>query len=216
MTNDELNLLLSSLGKIGLIVMVLPIIVSIWQKKYLNKPLKVFLWYQVFVVLFNLLEQVLLWYITNYDEAAEPWLDYWEIADANFLSILYQLNNFFWLGWFYYLLTLSKYGIWIKRIAALLFSSVLVNYLFLDEYHGSGKFNPAATTIFTFGVAFFYLWYLYRTQLAVPLKKNPYFWMTLALIIPYLASFFHFLVGDLSYKSNLPLFVTTTFSEMDF
>ncbi|MEZ4992360.1 MAG: hypothetical protein R2824_18190 [Saprospiraceae bacterium] len=203
-------------SKITVAIMIIPIIVAIWQWKYLNKPLKVFLGFIICLIVANLLEQGIIWYVTNYYEKAKPWLEYWDIHDTNFLAILYRLNHFFWLGWFYSLLAPGKYRTWIRGLASFLFVAALINYLFIEGYHGFGKFNPAAAAIFTFGLASFYLWYVYRSQLALPLTKNTYFWLSLALIIPDLASFFLFLVGDFSHEENLAMFITMSIMKNGF
>lgn len=206
MTIEEFFILFS---KITVATMILPIMVAIWNRKYLKKPATVFLYYRIFALLFNLLQQAFIWYVMNYYEEVKPYLEYWNIKNTSFLAILFQLNNFIFLGWFYSLLTPSKYAIWIKRIAFFLFFSTLINYLFI-EGREFGVFNPNATAIFTFGIALFYLWHLYRSVLALRLEKNAYFWFSLALILPYLASFFLFLVGDESEKEDYPFFLSLT------
>lgn len=207
MTEATLHSFFIGFGKIATIIMILPIVMAIWQRKYLNKALMLFLVYQILALAFNLLEQTFYYFAVKYYEIFKPYLDYWEIQDTSFLSILYHLNNFAFLGWFYFLLFPAKYGKWIKWIAIILFVAVLVNYLFIEGYQGYGKFNPVATAVFTFGVAFFYLWYLYRSHLILPLTKNPYFWLSFALIIPYLIGFFLYLVGDVTHEENYQLFV---------
>lgn len=206
MTQEESDALFLLVGQITIAMMVLPIIVAVWQYKFLNKPLKVFLYYRITELLLNLLEQVFIWFaIHDYDKikGIVEWLG---IGDTAFLAITYQLNNFAFLGWFYFLLLPKKYGSWVKRIAIGLFFAVLINYLFIEGHREFGTFNPTATAIFTFGVAFFYLWYIYRAQLALPLTKNPYIWFSLALLIPYLVSFFFFLISDVSHKEDYLLF----------
>lgn len=203
-------------SKITVAIMIIPIIMAIFQWKHLNKPLKIFFWFIVCLIAANLLEQGIIWYVVNYYEKAKPWLDYWAIRDTNFLAILYRLSHFFWLGWFYSILVPGNIGTGIRWLAGILFVAALVNYLFIEGYHGFGKFNPAAAAIFTFGLAAFYLWYVYRSQLALPLTKNAYFWLSLALIIPDLAGFFLFLVGDYSHEENLAMFITMSIMKNGF
>ena len=206
MTQEESDFLFLLVSRITVAIMFLPIIVAIWQRKFLNKPLKVFLFYRIFAVFFNLLEQLFIWFAINDYSKIKSIVEWLEIGDTAFLTITYQLNNFFFLGWFYYLLFPAKYGSWIKRSAIALFLAALTNYLFIEGHREFGTFNPTATAIFTFGIAFFYLWYIYRSQLALPLTKNPYFWFSLALIIPYLVNFFFFLISDVSHEEDYLLF----------
>ena len=194
-------------GKIVTVAILLPIIVALWKRKHLNKALIIFAIYRFLALLFNILEQVFYYIAVQYYESLKPWLDYWQIEDTSFLTILYQLNNFAFLGWFYFLLLPTKYGIWVKRLAIILFIAALINYLFIEGYQGFGVFNPNATALFTAGIALFYLGYLYRSTLALPLKKNPYFWMSLGLIIPYVIGLFLYFVQDETHQDNYSFFL---------
>lgn len=207
MSEAELNNLFLISGRAYIVSMIIPIIAAVWERKVLNKPLKVFLWYIIILLLANLLEQAFIWAVNTWQEFFVPILQKAGIGDTNFLSIIYDLPAFAFLGWFYFLLLPAKYSKWIKWIAISLFVAVLVNYLFIEGYQGYGKFNPNATAIFTFGAAFFYLWHLYRSHLVLPLTRNPYFWLSFALIIPYLIGFFLYLVGDVTHEENYQLFV---------
>ncbi len=207
MTEANLHTLFITFGKILIAAMIIPIIAAIIQLKHLNKPLKIFLLYRIISLLFNLLENTFYYFAVKYYKQIEPYLTYWGIDDTSFLSILYQVNNIIFLGWFYYLLIPQKYGKLINRVAIFLFIAVVVNYLFIEGYQDFGKFNPNATAIFTFSIAAFYLWYLYKSYLTLPINKNPYFWLSIAVIIPYLIGFFLFFVGDITHEEDYRMFV---------
>lgn len=197
--------------------MVLPIVVALWQRNQLNQPLRVFLWYRIFAVFFNLIEQTIIWLSINRYPIIGPYLKYWDIYDTNFLGILYYLNDYIFLCWFFYLLFGRKpYGVWIGVVAMLLLVSNLINYCFIESYHVYGFFNPTSDTIFILGVAAFYLWHLYKSQLLLPLTKNPYFWITFGLILPQIISFFLFIVGNITSKENFTWFVTMSIGKDGF
>ncbi len=210
MSNEEAfyNDLLILFSKMVLGSLILLVIVAIWQRKYWNKPLKVFVAYKVFSIFFNLIVQGFVWAANNYYPTFKPWLDYFEIYNTNFLEILFYLNDFIFLGWFYYLLLGNRpIGKWIRRVSWILIVAVLLNYFFIEGHNVYGVFNPTMDAIFVFGVAAFYLWYLFRLHLTLPIHKNPYFWISFGLIVPHLIGFFLFMIGDVTYDENFKLFV---------
>lgn len=168
------------------------------------------MWFRATLVFFNLVEQAFIWMAYHHFDKIAGFVAHFGITNTNFLAITYQLSNFFWLGWFYALLMPGRYSQKVKVLAGFLFVITLINYLFIEGIQGFGIFNPAATALFTFGLAFFYLWYIYRSQLALPLNKNPYFWMSLGLILPYLVSLFLFVFGEPAQNENFTLFMTMT------
>ncbi len=194
-------------GRFATATMIIPIVVAIWQRKYLVFPLRIYLYYRILAFLFNVLQQTFIWFALNDYEKIRPLVEFLEISDTNFTAILFQLNNVFFLGWFYIVLLPTRYTSWIKWTAILLFFSMVINYLWIEGYKVYGVFNPNANAFFTVGVALIYLRFIYHSQLALPLKKNPYFWLSIALILPYLAGFFLFLTGEASYEENYPLFM---------
>lgn len=211
------NELLILSSRIVLISLVLPIVIAIWQWKHLNKPLKFFFLYKVCSVLFTSFLHGFVWYATKYYDSIEPVLACFDIQNTNFLEILFYINDYILLGWFFYLLLGPKpYGNWIWRIAMLLLTTNIINYLFIEGHIVFGVFNPTTDAIFVFGVAAFYLWHLYRSQLALPLSKNPYFWISFGLIIPHLIGFFLFMVGDVTQEENFPVFVMMSVAKNGF
>jgi hypothetical protein len=214
MTESEANQLFILFSKIGTITILIPISLAIWQRKYLNQPLKIFLWYRIFALGINFLEQAFVWFATKYFQLLQPYLKYWDISDTNFLLILFYINDYIFLGLFFYILLGYKPdGIWIWRIAMLLLLTNVINYCFIEGYKVYGFFNPTSDAIFVFGVAAFYLWHLYKSQLVLPLTRNPYFWICFGLILPHLIGFFLFLVGDVALRTNFPLFVSLSIAK---
>ncbi len=193
-------------GRIALSTLIIPILIGFYQRRVLNKPLRFFLLYLVVGLTIALLEQIFIWSATKYYPILKPYLDYWKIEDTNFIQILYYLKNFALLGWFYSLLLPKSLGIWVKRVSGLLFITALINYLFIEGYLVYGVFNPTADAIFCFLSPLIYLGFLYQNDSIVPLSKNPYFWISLGLVVPNLLNLvFHF-VGNKLIETDFILF----------
>ncbi|MBK7873690.1 MAG: hypothetical protein IPJ74_25040 [Saprospiraceae bacterium] len=136
-------------ARITAATILIPIAVAIWQRKSLNEPLRVFFWYRVFALLFNIVQHLFFWFANKYYEDIKDYLDWWGIQDTSFLSILFYINDFIFIGWFYYLLLrYNRYGNYIKWLSTILLIIVLINYLFIEGYQIFGKFNPTAVAIF--------------------------------------------------------------------
>jgi hypothetical protein len=195
-------------GNITTAAILIPVMLAIWHWRYLNIPLKIIFWYRVFAITFNLLEQVFVTWVRAYRDISVPLLNEWNIHDTNFLTILYHLNTVFMVGWFYSLLLPSKpYGILVKRVSIGLLIGILINYLFIEGFRVYGIFNPNATAVFTFSIAAFYLFYVYTSHLMLPVGKNPYFWISAGLVIPYLIGFYLFIIGNFTHEEDYGLFV---------
>ncbi len=204
-------------GRITTATLLLPIIIALWQRTNLNQPLKVFLLYKILNIFFNILLYIFVWGATKYFLHVESYLKYWQITNTSFLDILFVLNDYIFVGYFFYLLLERKpFGIWIWRTAMVLMLTNIINYLFVEGYKSVGFFNPTSDAIFVFSVAAFYLWHLYKSQLALPITKNPYFWICAGLILPHLIGFFLFLVGDVAQEENFPLFVSLSIAKNSF
>jgi hypothetical protein len=194
-------------AKFTVIISCIPILVALYQRKFLNKPLFAFLTYKILTLLVNVFEQFLIWYSSKYFETIEPYINYFEIQDTSFIGILFYVLVFIFIGKFYrILLGVKNNGKTVIWISYLLLLSSLVNYFFIEGYRVYGKFNPAVTAIFMFGVPVYYLFYLFKSNLALPIRQNPYFWLSLGVILPNLIGVFLFFVGDVVHKEDYQLF----------
>lgn len=208
MTEAAYTKLFLLIGNITTAIILIPIVVALWHWRSLNTPLKIFFWYRVLAFIFNLLEQLLVFLARTYRDVSVPILNKWNIHDTNFLTILYHVNTVFMVGWFYALLFPTPiYRICIKTIANTLLITLIINYLFIEGFREYGIFNPNATAIFAFLIAAIYLNYVYTSHLILPIGKNPYFWISAGLIIPYLISFYLFIIGNFTYEQDYGLFV---------
>lgn len=184
-------------ARITIVISIIPIVVALYRKSFLNKALSIFLTYKVTSLIVNLIEHSFIWYATAYYESIKDKLAYFGIQSTNFLAIFYHVLVFIFIGKFYRLLlgkvNHGKTILWISRSLLVL---VIVNYLFIEGYKEYGKFNHAAAAIFMFGSATYYLYHLYKSNLSLPVSRNPYFWISVGIILPNLIGIFLHFVGD--------------------
>lgn len=196
------------IAKITVLLCFIPIVVAIYRRKFLNEALLVFFTYKALSLSVNLFEQFIVWYSGEYFKTIEPYMNYFDIHDTSFIGIFFYVLTFIFVGKFYrILLGTSKHGKTIQWISYVLLFIAVVNYFFIEGYRVYGKFNPAAAAIFAFGTAVYYLSHLFRSNLALPIRHNPYFWLSLGVIVPNLIGVFLFLVGDVVHKEDYNLFV---------
>ena len=194
-------------GRITVGAMVVPVFVALWYRKNWNRPLTIAFLYCLATFGVNLIEQVFIWASDNYTELMVPYLQYWEIDNTFFLTILYYVKNFLLLGLFYSLIVQNKFLSQIIRNAGYLLAlSATINHFFIEGYKAFGVFNPAIDAIFMFFLPLVYLWESQRSSLRIPLKKNPYLWFSLGIIVPNLVNLFLYLTGDYLYGSDVVLY----------
>jgi hypothetical protein len=195
-------------ASITIATMIVPVIVSLFYKKYWNRALLAIFWYYLATLLLNLLEKLIMWACRQNLDVCIPILDYWEITNSHWLSILYFTKDYIFLGWFFSLIfpdkRLRKIIKWTTIFIAL---ASVINYCFIEGYKGFGVFNPAINMIYVFSLPTIYLWYSQRESLRIPLKKNPYFWISIGLLIPSLMVLFIYFSGDHIFESDFRLFV---------
>ena len=189
----------------------IPILVALYRKSYLNKALWVFLTYKILSLAVNLAEQFFIWYATKHYESLAPYLNYFGIGDTNFIGILYHILVFVFIGKYYRLL-LGKinYGNVVLWISYALLLAVSINYFFIEGYRVYGKFNHVAVAVFMAGSATFYLYHLYRSNLALPIARNPYFWISIGIILPNLIGIFLFITGGAFHQEDYRFFTILT------
>jgi hypothetical protein len=204
------NDLLIFYGRIALSTLIIPIIMGLWQGRVMNRPLRFFLFYLASGLTIALLEQLFIWSTTKYYPTLKPYLDYWKIEDTNFYQILYYLKNFALLGWFYSLLLPNSVSIWVKRVSIFLLFAALINYLFIEGYLVFGVFNPIADAVFCFVLPLIYLGFLYQKDSIVPLSKNPYFWISLGMVVPNLLNLIFQFIGNQLLETDFILFAKLT------
>lgn len=212
------NFLYINSGKIQLIFQTIPIIVGIWHRKILNKPLRLFLIYYCITFTINILEVLFIWTTANYTAFCLPYLHYLGIDSTNFISIFHYLANFGIMGWYFSLVFKPKpISYWINRMSIALFISAFVNYLFIEGYNIYGVFNPLIDSLFSIVLPIIFMWSLFnQMESKVPITKNPYFWVNLRFIVPNLIGLFFYFAGDKLYKTDFILFVEMSIVRMSF
>ena len=177
-------------GKITIFTMLLPIVVAIIRWKKLNKPLKFFFAYCLATFLINCLELSYLEAVNNYTEFFIPWLEVTNYS-LNFFLILYQLKGLLFLGYFFSLL-FDAYGY--RKIvwnASLILSLIAIcTYILEQGWKNFGSYGATIDAIYISILPLSYLWFLTRATYEIPLMKNPYFLISLGLVIPNLIGLF--------------------------
>ncbi len=193
-------------GRLTIITMALPVIVAILYKKYWNKALYAAFLFCLATLGVNLFEQALIWSINTYTDFFLPYLEYWEISNTFFLNILYYLKNLLLLGWFYSLVfPVKPFNSIILYASYILATAAIISY-FIEGYQNMGVVNPAIDTVFIILLPLIYLWVSRKSSLRIPLKKNPYFWISLGLLVPNSLGLFLFFSGDYIHAKNYILY----------
>lgn len=191
------NLLTVYSIKILIVLQLVPLLIGFVKWKYFNKPMKVFWTFCFVYLLLEVFVQALIWAVSNYYEYFKPLVLVFHVKDFSFTNILYYMNNFSLLGYFF-ILVLKQHSIsnWIKWSSILLFFSSIINYLFIEGYRVVGFFNPSADALWCFILPCIFMWYLFSQESKVPISKNPYFWINLRLIVPNLIALILHFVGN--------------------
>jgi hypothetical protein len=193
--------------KITIIVSVIPLIIGRLKWRAFNKPLKIYWYFLLLAASFYVFEQLVVWGARNHREFLVPILNYLNIKNTHFINILYHLNNFILLGWFLYLLlTPNPIAKWLKRVSAVLVVTSLINYFFIQGHNVSGGYNSTLSALYCFIVPLIYMWYLYNQNNKIALVTNPYFWISLGLIIPNILGLFLYFAGEDLRKESIAVY----------
>lgn len=202
------NNLLIIFSKVTLGFKVLPIFIAIWNRRNLNKSLKVLLSHKIAAVSIGLFVQLFIWVATYHIYIIMPFIKAFKIENTNFFQILYYTIDFVLIGYFFSLI-LKPYRLseLIKVISSIFLISIIINYLFIEGHNVYGVFNPVCDAIFTFIIPLLYMWFLFKKTTIVPLNKNPYFWVNVGLIVTNLVALYGFFVGNKLQQTDFILYV---------
>jgi hypothetical protein len=191
------NELLITSSKILIILQLIPIIMGIIKWRYLNKYLKIFWWFCLSYFFIEILVRSLVWLTTYHFDTVKPWVIKYKVSDFSFTKIIYYLNNFNLLGYFFYsVLKPNRIADVVKWLSIILVIASIVNYLFIEGYKVVGVFNPTADALFCFVLPCIFMWFLFTQDSKVQISKNPYFWINLRLIIPNLIALILHFIGN--------------------
>lgn len=206
---EELYQFFRLFGKITIGTLLIPISIAFWYYRVLLRPLKFFLTFLVTIFCLEMLVQFFIWYATYYYEQIKDILIYWNISDTNFLGIFFHLASIYFLGNFYRLIIEEKIRKKILLVTYGLMIAIIINYLFIEGYNTYGVFAPNVVNVFLICLSVLHL-YLVSSQSTFPVKRNPYYWISVAILISNLAGIMLNFIGDVTYEENYALFIVMT------
>jgi hypothetical protein len=178
------NLLIYS-GYLPTFIWLLPAILLFMKRKTINYSQKNLLQFCIWIFTFNVLVLLLIWSINNYLDFWKPILKYWSIENMLFTRILFHLNCFIFLGLCYFSLIPIKF---LNSQKILLISLIcilsMVHYFFVDGYQGYGTYGQNMYHIFIISITLTYLYFLFTKRLKYNLTNQPFFWISLGLLLP--------------------------------
>ena len=189
--------------------MFITLIVALNTKKYWSKPIRIIYYYCVINLLSALLLRLIYWLVGNFKDFFIPILKRFEITDMSFMAILAHLNNFILLGWYFILVFNSNRVSILVRFLYLFFTiTSIINYLFIEGFNVHSIYNSIASAVFCFAFSSLHLWYIFNdTDSKVPLLKNPYYWISLGLLVPNIMNTFMYLVGKKLEETDSSMFL---------
>ena len=204
----NLNDILILMSNIATLVMLIPVIVAIINRQYLNKQLVILFWFCILRLLTSLSIQLVVELMIRYRSFFVPILKKFEITNMSFMAIITHLANFALLGWYFSLIIENKnIKRIIKMISIFLFMFAIINYLFIEGYKQPNVFNSTTSNVFCFILPLIHLWFVFREDSKVPIVKNPYFWISLGLVIPNLTGLITSMIGKKLAETDLALFL---------
>ena len=161
-------------------------------------------------LLYSLLEQVLVNYILVskfifYKSHILPLIKKLKIVDMNFLAFINYLIKFIFLSLFFRDLfqdPLKKRFFQYLMYALVVFE--LVQVFVFKSYQGYDSLSSTVKNVFILGSTGLFMYKLYRADShGITLYKNPYFWLTLGLMLPALAEIFLEFIFTKLYQTDL-------------
>jgi hypothetical protein len=194
-------------GRVATILMLVPLMYSIIYLKNSDKALKIMQLFCFIRFIISILTQSIIWIIKTNKDVFIPILNFLDIHNMNFISILAHLSNFSILGWYFSVVIINKKTSQIIiSISILLFVTSLLNYFFVQGYKDHNVFNSTSSNIFCFILPSIHLWFLYLIDSKVQLYKNPYFWVSFGLIIPNLFGLLTSIISKKLHDTDLVLY----------
>lgn len=185
------------------------VIIAVLRIKYLTDSLKLFASYIFITIIITLIVFGFVKALGVYDMYMFflPFLTHFQIQDTSFLNILYYLNNTLLLGLFYRSLfkkTPPKQSYKILLITIMVSFFEIGIYIFIDGHNKPGRINPVLDSIFCAGLPLFYLWHWYQNESSLLIKpyRNPYFLISIGLVLQNLLSFLYFLVLEKLFQTD--------------
>jgi hypothetical protein len=212
MSIEELGLIVS---RVATFLILLPLAVSFWQRRQLNSALKSVYLYFIILLVISIILQIILWAVDNYTDFFVPILTKLDIQDMSFISILEVINQLILLSWFYAHVfrntTLSKT---IQYTSGALIISCLINYFFIEGYNVPSIFNGSILSIYFTILPLIHFRFIFTNpSTQIMLRKNPYFWINLAILLRHIMGLFLQLAGKKMFTTDVPLFLVVNVAD---
>jgi hypothetical protein len=193
----DYNLLRIYAAQIATGAMLVPLVMALFRRKKLNKALNIYFYFCLVTFLLDLAEITFIWSTGYYSDFFIPILNAYHIKNTNFLRVFFEVKNFIFLGWYFNIIlpTVRQKKVALYVSVILIFSAV-INYCFIQGMHTSSGFNSISSIIWSTILPLLSMWYEFNRDSLILLKRNPYFWINLGLIIMGVLSVFFYLVSD--------------------
>ncbi len=194
------------------IVLAITVLIAYKRKKYFNMPLTIFFYYLVAMLGTLLLMSLVTWASSTYQDYWAPILKRLGIDNTNFFAILGYCNTFILLGlYFSKVFPEVRFRAYILPLSWVLLAIASIDYFFVTGYNQYSSFSQTLVGFYILLMPMAHLWYLYRTSNKVPLNRNPYFWISMGLVLPSILSTWLELYGSKLYVANFILFCQVSF-----
>ncbi|MES2795976.1 MAG: hypothetical protein V4683_08425 [Bacteroidota bacterium] len=215
--NEEYyNFFLQRISQVYSFICFLTILFGLFYWKSFNKALKIIFGYLCCRLFLIGLVGLLRWSIANFSKShwlpifGEKGLKHIVESDFNFINIFFYLIYVILPGWFYLkVLEKSKTVIWLKYVITIVVALQLFNFFFIEGFKSYGIVGAILSDTFLIIVSGYFLWSLSNNPPNLPLLKNSYFWIFLALFLPHLMQVLITITADNLYESNFILYCKT-------
>jgi hypothetical protein len=183
------------------------VVLGLFYFKTFPKPLRFFWGYLAAMIVYNIIEQALLWSVNTYTEQVLPYFTKVGLSDTNFLVIIGRLST----AIFYVSFGTMTINIFKGKVKALhifiLCLIIIFIYIFIDGWRNYGKINPILDDFLLMLFPVLYFRQVTIELPVLPLHKNSYFiimlWMFLTTLFAFFSSFF----GDKLSQTDYELFM---------
>jgi hypothetical protein len=211
------NEILKIISIIAILVMFIPIVIAILNKKYLNKQLRFAYYFILCQCTIAILLQVIYRIFGIFRLFFIPILNKYRIIDMSFMSIFSHVSVFILVGmYFAYLFEHKKLVYFIKMLIIFFTVSSIVNYLFIEGYNVQSVYNSITAAIFCIFLSLLHLWFIFNDiGSKVNLVKNPYYWIDLGLLLPNIIALLMYCIGKkLEETDNSIFLLSNIFSDV--
>lgn len=207
-TEKYYNNLLVISGYFPTFFLLAPILLACWKWKQLTLPLRFFFWFCFWLLVFNVLVLLFIWSYTEHQSFWKSYLGNWGIENVLFSRIVFYFNDFIFLGYSYFLVLLPNKS---KRfhylLIALLCLLSCVIYVFVDGYQNYGSVGQIFKSVFVLIIVGICFWQLFTSKNTKhSIRKQPFFWINLGLLIPVASTILFESVGDLLFQNDFVVY----------